>query len=210
MTSTTRIRTTAALASLALLAAACGDGETADTPATTAATTTSIATTTTAALPAGCEPAPFQVELRVDGDGPLETFVVTDAIAVRTAGGRAYTVYLADFPMDREDRSYSFVTDPPPGGTVVQTGLTVYNAPDVEAVPVLEGGEIGPVEWQSGELASFLNVTAEGAASSSTNMTGQSELLYVDDGVVCIEADITSERGFSLRGIYTAEITADF
>jgi hypothetical protein len=207
------------LAALALvvLTAACGDDDAADTgdgdaAATTAASTTAATTTTvaTVALPAGCERVPYTVDLRVDGEGSLETFDVVDAIAARTAGGRAFTVYLADFVMDRDDRSYSFVTDPPPGGTVVQTGLTVFNAPDLESVPVLAGGETGQVKWEAGQLATFLNITAEDAPSFSVDMTGSAQLLHVDDGTVCIEADITSESGFALRGVYTAEITADF
>jgi len=192
--------------------AACGDDDAGEAGDATTSTTAGESTTTTtiAALPAACERVPYAVELRIDGEGPLETFDVVDAIAVRNAGGRAYTVYLADFPIDRDDSSYSFVTEPPAGGTVVQTGLTVFNASDPDAVPVLEGGEIGQVEWEAGELATFLNVTAEGAAASSTNMDGSAELLHLDDGTVCIEAAITSERGFALSGVYTAEITSDF
>jgi hypothetical protein len=216
MESSRQVRRWAAAALvMVLLTAACGDDDTAPagaaaTDATTVTTPTTAAATTTSPLPAACTRVPFTVELRVEGEEPLEPFEVADAIAIRTAGGRAYTVYLADFTMDRDDRSYSFVTDPPSGGTVIQTGLTVFNAADAESVPVLAGGEIGLVEWRAGELATFLNVTAPAAASSSTNMTGSAELLHLDEDTICIEADITSERGFALTGAYTAEITADF
>lgn len=201
-------RAAAALA-LIVITAACGGGGSADQD-DEATTTTASTTTTAVALPTACERVPFTVDLRVEGEGPLQPFEVVDAIAVRIADGRAYTVYLADFTIDRDDSSYSFITEPPTGGTVIQTGLTVFNAPDAESVPVLEGGEIGRVEWEAGQLAAFLNVTADNAPSMSVDMTGSAELLHLDDDTVCIEAAITSERGFALNGVYTAEITADF
>ena len=201
----------AVMAVAALVVGACGGDATSTTASTVAATTsTTTSTTTTVPLPAGCELVPYAIDLRISGDGALEPFQVTDAIAVPTAGGRAYTVYLADFPIDREDRSYSYVTDPPEGGIVVQTGLTVFNAEDPESVPVLEGGEVGQVDWEAGELATFLNVTAPDAPGFSVDMTGSARLVHLGDDVVCIEASITSESGFALEGTYTAETVRGF
>jgi hypothetical protein len=205
------MRRLATILVLTTLVAACGDDDAAG-PETTATDDAAITTvpTTPPALPDGCVMPPFEVEVRIAGEDPAEVLEVVDAAAVRISEGKAYTVYLADFVMDRDESIYVWSQEPPPGGTIVQTGLTVFNAEDPAAVPVLRGGETGFVDWQAGELAAFLTVIAEGAADFSVEMTGSAELLHVDDARVCIRADIRSERGFEFAGTYLAEIVDDF
>lgn len=195
---------------LVLMVAGCGDDDAAG-PETTAASEAETTTVpTTAALPDGCVAPPFEVEVRIAGEDPAVALGVVDAAAVRISEGRAYTVYLTDFPIDFDESIYVWSQEPPPGGTIVQTGLTVYNAEDADAVPVLQGGEVGDVDWEAGELAAFLSIVSEGAAGFSVEMTGAAELLYVDELRVCIRAEIRSEAGFEFAGTYLADIVDDY
>lgn len=190
-----------------LLVAACGD---AAEPAATPAPSTTPPATTATDLPAGCELPPFTAEIRFAGDGPRRDFAVVDAAAVRRLEGRAYTVYLTDYPIDREGSLFSQIGEPPDGSTTVQTGIDVFNAEDAAALPVLAAGTVGAVDWVSGEPATFLNfATAADTDGFSVDQTGQTELLHVDERFVCMRSQITSESGNELVGTYTAEILTD-
>ncbi len=192
--------------------AACGGGgetESADTSAPEGAT---AATTVTAApLPAACPRAPFDVEIRMDGDGQNEVLTVVDATAVRRAEGRAYTVYLTDYSIDRDASLFGQLDDAPAGSVTVQTGLDVFNAEDVAALPILAAGAVGEVDWTAGETATFLNIESDrNLELGSSDSSGSAELLFVDETRLCVRADIRSQRGGQLVGVYTAEIIQDF
>lgn len=217
-TSTPSTRALGAVTAATLLIAACGrdddsasdlDDVTTIDPSGVTVEATTTAADPTATLPAECPPAvPFDMEFRSDGDGERDTMTVVDAVALRRADGVAMTVYLADFDMP-DDTSWAFsVPDVPPGGTLVQTGLDVFNA-DPATLPELETGASGGLfgEVGAGVTATFLTIVSGG--STSTNQTGESELLYIDDSAVCLRAGIISESGDELVGVYSAPIVAD-
>lgn len=230
MIRTHRTRLVGALACLGLLAAACGSDDTpstVDDPSTVAGDASDEAgagdgasTTDTddagadgavATMPSACPTSvPFDMELRSDGDGAREVFTVVDAVALRRAGGVAITVYLADFDMP-DDTSWEFaVPEVPAGGTLVSTGLDVFNA-DPATLPVLEAGDSGGLfsDVGDGETATFLSIVTDDAGSTSSNQSGTSELVFIDDDQVCLTVAITGESGFELLGNYSAPIVAD-
>lgn len=159
------------------------------------------------ALPSTCpSAAPFDVEIRYDGDGDRETMTVVDAVALRRFDGVAWTIYLADFDMP-DDTSWSFtVPEVPDGKTLVATGLDVFNAPDADALPILEAGDSGGMfsDVGDGETAAFFSVTADAAGSTSVDQSGTTELVHLDDGAICMTTEITGESGLELVGTYTA------
>ena len=165
-----------------------------------------------AAVPAACPTSvPYDVEVRLDGDGEREPMTVVDAVALRRSEGRAWTVYLADFDMP-DDTSWSFtVPEVPAGNMLVSTGLDVFNATDVEALPIIEVGATGGLfrDVGDGETATYLNVTSETTGSSSVNQTGSTELLHLDDGLICFDTEITGESGLELVGTYAATEIVD-
>ena len=161
----------------------------------------------TATLPEECPTeAPFDIEIRYDGDGERDTMTVVDAVALRRFDGVAWTIYLADFDMP-DDTSWSFtVPEVPEGNTLVATGLDVFNAPDAAALPILEVGDSGGMfrEVGDGETAAFFSITSDRAGSSSVDQSGTTELLHLDDGSICMTTEITGESGLELVGAYTA------
>lgn len=162
--------------------------------------------------PAECPTSvPYDVELRLEGDGERETMAVVDAVALRRSEGRAWTVYLADFDMP-DDTSWSFtVPEVPSGSTLVATGLDVFNATDVDALPIIEVGATGGLfrDVGDGESATFLNVTSDASSSTSVDQTGSTELLHLDDGLICLDTEITGESGLELVGTYAATEIVD-
>lgn len=198
---------------VAVFVAACGgdDGDSGSGSGSGDVPTTTVSDEAVA-LPAACPDAlPFDVEIRLDGDGARETMTVVDAIALRRFEGRAWTVYLADFDLP-DDTSWSFaVPEVPAGKTLVATGLDAFNAPDADALPILDVGSTGGLfsEVGDGATATFFNVTAERAGSTSVDQTGSTELLHLDDDVVCLAVDITGESGLELVGTYTATEIVD-
>ncbi|MDE0802819.1 MAG: hypothetical protein OSA99_05795 [Acidimicrobiales bacterium] len=162
--------------------------------------------------PSECPAAvPFDVEIRYDGDGARETMTVVDAVALRRFDGVAWTIYLADFDMP-DDTSWSFtVPEVPPGNTLVATGLDVFNAPDADALPILEVGDSGGMfsDVGDGETAAFFSVTSDLAGSTSVDQAGTTELLHLEDGSICMTTEITGESGLELVGVYTATEIVD-
>lgn len=164
------------------------------------------------AAPAACPTAlPYDVELRLDGHGERETMRVVDAVALRRSDGRAWTVYLADFDMP-DDTSWSFtVPEVPAGSTLVATGLDVFNATDVESLPVIEVGATGGLfrDVGDGETATYLNVTSDASGTSSVDQTGSTELLHLDDDLICFDTEITGASGLELVGTHAATEIVD-
>lgn len=161
-------------------------------------------------IPAACPTSlPFDVEVRLGGDGAREAMTVVDSVALRRSEGRAWTVYLADFDMP-DDTSWSLsVPDVPPGSTLVTTGLDVFNAPDVGALPIFDVGSVGGLFGVvgDGEPATFLHVASDTSGSSSVDQAGETELLHLADDLICFETEITGESGLELVGTYaTSEI----
>ncbi len=214
----TRRRASVFFAFLAMVFIACGDdggGDAAsDAPSGAASEESSDDADdgAVAAAPAACPTSvPYDVEVRLDGDGERETMTVVDAVALRRSEGRAWTVYLADFDMP-DDTSWSFtVPEVPAGSMLVSTGLDVFNATDVESLPVIEVGDTGGLfrDVGDGATATYLNVTSETTGSSSVNQMGSTELLHLDDALICFATEITGESGLELVGTYAATEIVD-
>lgn len=158
-------------------------------------------------MPSECpEGTPFDVEIRFDGDGDRETMTVVDAVALRRFDGVAWTIYLADFDLP-DDTSWSFtVPEVPAGKTLVATGLDVFNAPDVDALPILGVGDSGGLfrDVGDGETAAFFSITSELAGSTSVDQRGATELVHLDDDAICMTTEITGQSGLELVGTYAA------
>lgn len=207
-------------AATALLTACGGDdggedgGESVDPedPGTTTAEAGAVSPDPGAPLPTGCpEDVPYDIEIRLDGEGARVTMTVVDSIALRRLDGRAWTVYLADFEMP-DNTSWAFTTpEVPAGGTLVATGLDVFNAPDADALPVLEVGATGGLfgEVGEGETATFVNVPSDRPGTTSVDQTGESELLHLDDDRICLRTEITGESGLEFVGTLGADDIVD-
>lgn len=223
----TTLRLLALLAALGLFVAACGDdagdeggaGEaTADDGSTDDAAdedgdddAVEASDGDDAALPEACPASPpFELQAAITEDGGIAPFEVVDAAAVSRSGGLAITVYLADFDID-DDTSWSFaVPEVPAGGTLISTGMDVFNADPADLEP-LEVGDSGPLFSEAGDgaTATFLNMQGEAAPTTSVNQVGTSEVLFLDGSTVCIQVDITADSGAQLQGVYTAPIVED-
>ncbi|WP_436795831.1 hypothetical protein [Actinospongicola halichondriae] len=192
--------------------AGCGGGGGGGNPGDAADETSTTEASAAEELPDECPGAvPFDIEIRLDGDGARETMTVVDSIALRRMEGRAWTVYLADFDMP-DDTSWSFaVPEVPAGSILVATGLDSFNAPDADALPILETGATGGLFSEVGEgaTATFFSITADRAGSTSVSQTGTTELLHLDDDVICLATEITGESGLELVGTYTAAEIVD-
>ena len=103
-------------------------------------------------------------------------FTATSAAAVSLEGGKAYTLYLADFDLSVDDLGYSNpeVAD---GNTMVMVAVTVFDAPDPDAVePVAVGDEI---EWVDEYGVRTFTVVGQAGDTSLGDRTGASGTVTV-------------------------------
>lgn len=116
--------------------------------------------------------------LSVNGTSPgNDAFTATSAAAVSLEGGRAYTMYLADFDLSVDDISMFSTPTVPEGGTMFTVAVTVFNAPDVEAFDPLSPGVV--IEYTSEfEVLTFV-VTARDGDEIHGRSTGAEGTLEV-------------------------------
>jgi hypothetical protein len=190
--------------------AACGDDE----PA--------ASTTTEASVPEACVAPPTTITLQAAGERPAggEAFEVTDAVARRVAilpGEMAfdpaslsglenqaavtplamYTLYLADFRLpDDELAGVGFgEIVAPPGKTVGALTLVPPTEAGFAEGDVVTDGEL---EYEPRTTLTPLGLTVftdgDTTGQAYTDVTGQAEILQLDDETICIAFDVTYEN----------------
>jgi len=142
-----------------------------------------------AATDPACEAAPFAVDLRAvnvtAGLEPFESteFEIVDAAGVKVAES-AYTLYLADYEIDRADVGVATL-HPPTGDTLVTLAITVFNATE-EQQPI----EVGDVVHAGAGFGSqtFIVIIERGADMYNSNPgpEGEVEVLGLTDDSICI------------------------
>jgi hypothetical protein len=173
-------------------------------------------------LPAECVAAPVTVDVRAEGERPAgsEAFEATDVVALRTpilpgemafdGSGlsglqskaeitplAAYSVYLADFEVPRAELtgvSLGRIT-PPAGQTVAVLSMVPPSEAGLATGDVITSGELG-FETTSTLTPLSLTVFTDGDTTgmASTDVTGQAEVLHVDDEQLCVAFDVTFEN----------------
>lgn len=222
------------LAACTSVLAACGGGDSGGDSSAKATTTTSAAPK----LPAACKLAPVTVAMTAGGEHPAgsDTFEATAATARRVpilpgemtfdpaelsglekkaavTPMAAYTLYLADFDLATD--LLEGVSPVPVSPTEGQTlgALTV--------LPPTEGGlAVGDVitdgepEYETTSTLKNLSLTvyADGDTTPQayTDVTGQAEVLAVDDTTLCLDVDVTFENQgeptYALKGVVAAPV----
>ncbi len=161
---------------------------------------------------AGCsEGPPFAFDLRAADAGeelPViedPAFEFTDVLAVRLHPG-AYTMYLADYPLDPDELTSFETPRPPAGKTLATVFITAYSTPDGVAAdppPI----EVGSTIVASNELdgTQLFGVTIErgtdagapDAYNSSAGPEGTIEVLALADDMICVAVDYGDHEGWS-------------
>ncbi len=96
-------------------------------------------------------------------------FTATSAAAVSLEGGKAYTLYLADFDLTVDDLGFSN-PEVAEGDTMVMVAVTVFDAPDPEAVePVAVDDEI---VWSDEYGVRTFTVVAQAGDTAFGDRTG--------------------------------------
>ncbi len=215
-----------ALCVLAVALAGCGGDD--DTSTETAesdtgdSTASSDSDTTESTVPDGCPAEPFTAEIQLDNEFagepsvPLTTMEIVDTFAIQIdEAGSAFTIYLADYELDRAAFDDPFYTpEPGDGQTLVTVFVTAFNAE--EALAPLAAGDV--VTGSSEFDTRVLNVIAQQGAAlyNSGNPDGQIEILAVDDSYLCAAIDYfdlvdpndpASAQQKIVRGSFTAEVT---
>ncbi len=140
-----------------------------------------------------CEGPPFTFDLRAaDVYGELEPFEepefeVKDTVAVRVSDA-AYTMYLADYEIDRSIIGTYETPHPPDGKTLITLSITVFNAE--EEPPPIEVGDVIPTGAEFGEQT-FIVIVERGADmyNSSQAPSGEVEVLGLDADTICVSVD---------------------
>lgn len=175
-----------------------------------------------AELPAECVGAPVTVEAVAAGERPAgsEAFEATDVVALRTpilpgemafdGSGlsglqskaeitplAAYSVYLADFDVPREEiagRALG-VLAPPAGQTLAVLSLVPPTEAGLATGDVITAGELGyETNTSFTQLALAVYVDGSTTGMAYTDVTGQAEVLHVDDEQLCVAFDVTFEN----------------
>jgi hypothetical protein len=195
-------------------------------------------TTTEPETPTQCVGPPTTVTLEAAGERPAggETFEVTDAVARRVAilpGEMAfdpaslsglenkaavtplamYTLYLADFRLpDDELAGVGFGEVVPPAGKTVGA-LTMV--PQTEA-GFTEGDVVtdGEFDYELRTTLTPLGLTVftdgDTTGQAYTDVTGQAEILQLDDESICVDFDVTyenqGEQVYRAKGVVQAPV----
>ncbi|MEZ5181364.1 MAG: hypothetical protein R2702_05755 [Acidimicrobiales bacterium] len=204
----------ALLLAAALLSACGGGGGSDDDASGTTAPTAS-------ALPEACASPPVAVDLRAGGDHPAgsEAFEATQAVALRTpilpgelafdgaslsaAQSKAeitplaaYSLYLSDFEVDREvlrGRGLGQVV-PPAGKTVGVLSLVPPDEAGLAPGTVVTDGELGyDTNTTFAPLSLVVISDGDATAMAHTDVTGQAEVLALDDEQLCVAFDVAVE-----------------
>ena len=140
-----------------------------------------------------CEGPPFTIDLRAadvyHGLEPFEDaeFEVVDTVAVKVADA-AYTMYLADYEIDREAVGGFETLHPPAGKTLITLSITVFNAEE-EPLPI-EVGDVIPAGGEFGEQT-FIVFVERGADMYNSNLgvDGEVEVLGLSGDEICVSVD---------------------
>jgi hypothetical protein len=107
------------------------------------------------------------------GESPgNDSFSGTSAVAISLEGGKAYTVYIADWDLQPDDVSVFGSPEIPDDNTLFTVAVTAFNA-DVDALDPLEPGQV--IEYTSEwEVLTFVVTAtdADGTHGMSTNAEG--------------------------------------
>ncbi len=200
-----------------LLVASCG-GDDDDSVAPTATSSTGP-TATVGDAPTGCPEVPYAVALRAAENESVgsesDAFEVTSAKAVKLAGGAAYTIYLADFPIDEGEISAFSAPSAPAGGTLVTLFLTTFNAsedpdmvepgisikytPDFGVLTFRVVTQVGPKQYGSQQMAEG-TVTVDEAGDAICGSVD-----YVDSA-----GDDIGDVQNRLQGTFSAPVVAEY
>jgi len=140
-----------------------------------------------------CEGPPFTFALRAaDAVAGLEPFeapdlAITDTVAVKV-NDAAYTLYLADYDIDRSAIGVIEAPHPPRGKILITLAITVFNAEGEP--PPIEVGDVIPAGAEFGEQT-FIVIVERGddMYSSSPAASGEVHVLGLDAGGICVAVD---------------------
>ena len=152
-----------------------------------------------------CEGPPFTVDLRAaDAFGGLEPFeepelAITDTVAVKVSDA-SYTLYLADYEIDRAAIGAVEVPHPPDGKILISLSITVFNAE--REPPPIEVGDVIPAGAEFGEQT-FIVIVEKGDDMYSSNPapSGEVEVLGLAADEICVAVDYQDlEEDTTLNG----------
>lgn len=120
--------------------------------------------------------------LSVNGTSPgNDVFSATSAAAVSLEDGRAYTMYLADFELTLDDVSAFGTPTVPEGGTMFTVAVTVFNAPDPDALQPLAPGQV--IEYTGEfEVLTFVVTGRDDAGIHGNSMGAEGTLEITGSG----------------------------
>ncbi len=130
---------------------------------------------------------------------------LNEAGAVSLAGGAAYTMYAADFPLDTSSASLAFKPDVPPGGHLATLAVTVFQ-PTHAPAPV-EAGTMVPAGTQLDELVFVASYATDSERyGDNTDMAGSLTMREVGTSV-CAQVDYADAEK-SVTGTLAAPVVA--
>jgi hypothetical protein len=135
------------------------------------------------------------------------SFTASSAAGVSLEGGKAYTIYLADFEVTTDDVSAFSTPTVPDGGTMFIVAVTVFNAPDVDAIEPIAAGQV--IEYTSEwEVLTFVVTATDGSVTHSLSSGADGSLTVTAVGeTFCGTIDyVDGEK--SLSGTFEAPITS--
>lgn len=162
-----------------------------------------------AALLAACGGDPAEPESEPTAAGACETNVVvtvtstgetatlTDAAAVSLGGGAAYTMYVADFPLDLGQASLATDPDVEAGGHLATIAATVFQ-PEGAPGPIA-AGTVVPAGTQTGELVFVATLQSDTEQyQNNSGLTGSLTMREVGPAV-CVDVDYADDEK-TIRG----------
>ncbi len=166
-------------------------------------TETSSGATTTVAQSAGggdCE------ETNLTGTIGGADFTASSAVAVSLEDGKAYTLYVSDFPVASDDISMFSNPEPPEGKALFMVFNTVFNAPDASAVEAVAVGD--EVKYSSEFGIRTMTMTAQKGSEpfqSNQGAEGMMKVTGVGD-TFCGSIEYKDDEK-SLNGTFKAPVT---
>ena len=131
-------------------------------------------------------------------------FTVVSGAAISLRGGGAYTLFLADYPI--ELASLGTTSLHPPAGKVLITAMIDGAMPDKPQLPVAKGNVIATTPDESGRAFKLIMERGEDRYTLAREATGKLEVLAVDDAKICVSIDYGDVEKKSVKGVVSLDI----
>jgi hypothetical protein len=131
-------------------------------------------------------------------------FTVVDGAAIRIGDGASYTLFIADYPIERASLGTKSLH--PPAGKVLITAMIGGAMPDKPQAPVAKGDVISTTPDESGRAFKLIMERGEDRYNVARDAAGKLEVLAVDDSQICVAVEYSDVEKKSVKGVVRLDV----